>query len=63
MMKTEKIDIFAAPPTSDEIMKGIAKYVMSKKWKQMQISQQNHSLTMPIHPLDELKLFENLNSY
>ena len=63
MMKTEKKDIFAAPPTDDEVIRGIAKYVMSKKYKQMEISKQNHSLTMPIHPLDELKLFENQNSY
>jgi len=62
LMKREKRDIFNTPPVSAEITRAMAKYIQRKEFENHKImakSPSNSSLVIPIHPLDELKLFEN----
>ncbi len=62
IMEEENRDIFSSPPTEKEVTRGIAKYVIRKKYRnavsQQRRSIENQSLVVPVHPLDELDLFK-----
>ncbi|MAH46084.1 hypothetical protein CMI37_09640 [Candidatus Pacearchaeota archaeon] len=59
MMKKKKIDIFSAPPSQKEVTKGIAEYISEKKrLRQQRRSSIDKSLVIPVHPLDQVDLFD-----
>jgi glycosyltransferase involved in cell wall biosynthesis len=62
MMKEEKRDIFNDPPTEKELNRGIAQYVLKKKYKNALSNMEGeHKLITPIHPLDHVDLFTKKN--
>jgi glycosyltransferase involved in cell wall biosynthesis len=60
-MIKQKKDIFNNPPTQKEVDRGIAEYIMAKKYKNAVMSRTKGGGLqdiLPIHPLEELKLFQ-----
>jgi hypothetical protein len=59
LLHEENQDIFDPPPSQKEVNRAMAEYIQEKKAsKQMRRSKSNKSLVYPVHPLDELKVFD-----